>query len=290
MKHGRVWAAALAAALALTAAGCGGGGEAPGASAPPEAAQSAPAETPPTEERGADLLAFAFSRRERLDRYQDYQALRPELTAEEVVVRVNIGLDRPPYEDTDTVSCPESLTALVNKYHALPADYDPEVELLGSHYSIVQEGLRPEAAQAFLAMAQAAREEAGLKLYSVSAYRSYGHQSWSYQRYAAADGAEAADTYSARPGHSEHQTGLALDVNTASLSDHFEETAEYAWLQENAARFGFILRFPEGKEDVTGYQFEPWHYRYVGAEAAQICWDNGWTLEEYHARQPAQGG
>ena len=85
----------------------------------------------------------------------------------------------------------------------------------------------------------------------------------------------------------EHQTGLALDINTASLSDHFEETEEYAWLVENSWRYGFILRFPEGKEEITGYQFEPWHYRYVGPAAARVCYENGWTLEEYHARQPA---
>ena len=101
------------------------------------------------------------------------------------------------------------------------------------------------------------------------------------------EGTQEADTYSARPGCSEHQTGLALDINTASLSDHFEETEEYAWLVENSWRYGFILRFPEGKEEITGYQFEPWHYRYVGPAAARVCYENGWTLEEYHARQPA---
>ena len=233
-------------------------------------------------------LVFDFAWPERLDRYQRYHRANPQLTAEEAVVRVNIGLDQPPYEDPREVEEPQALTALVNKYHALPADYDPEVELLGSYYSIVQEGLRPQAREAFLEMAQAAAQE-GLRLYGVSAYRSYEHQTWSYQRYVNRDGAEAADTYSARPGHSEHQTGLALDVNTASLSDHFEETAEYAWLQENAGRFGFILRFPQGKEELTGYQFEPWHYRYVGEETARVCWEKGWTLEEYAARQPAPG-
>ena len=127
----------------------------------------------------------------------------------------------------------------------------------------------------------------GLHIYNASAYRSYATQKWVYQRYVRQESAQAADTYSARPGCSEHQTGLALDVNTASFSDGFEETAEYAWLAENAWRFGFLLRFPEGKEELTGYQFEPWHYRYVGLEAAQTCFENGWTLEEYHARQPA---
>ena len=81
--------------------------------------------------------------------------------------------------------------------------------------------------------------------------------------------------------------GVPALCESASLSDHFEETEEYAWLVENSWRYGFILRFPEGKEEITGYQFEPWHYRYVGPAAARVCYENGWTLEEYHARQPA---
>ena len=181
---------------------------------------------------------------------------------------------------------PDSLTALVNQYHALPADYAPKVVYLTAAYTNQRDRLRPVACQAFMEMADAAARE-GLRIYNASAYRSYTTQKWVYQRYVNQEGTQEADTYSARPGCSEHQTGLALDINTASLSDHFEETEEYAWLVENSWRYGFILRFPEGKEEITGYQFEPWHYRYVGPAAARVCYENGWTLEEYHARQPA---
>ena len=233
-----------------------------------------------------EYLAFAFAWTQRLDRYEAYRAQNSELTAEETVVRVNIGLDTDPYGDPELVEDPESLTALVNQYHALPADYVPELVYLDSAYTNQRDSLRPVAYRAFQRMADAAAQE-GLHLYNASAYRSYTTQKWVYQRYANQDGAQTADTYSARPGCSEHQTGLALDVNTASFSDHFEETEEYAWLVENSGRFGFILRFPEGKEDLTGYQFEPWHYRYVGVKAARQCWEQGWTLEEYAARQPA---
>ena len=233
-------------------------------------------------------LAFSFAWPERLDRYESYHQANPGLTAEEAVVRVNIGLDTPPYEDPEPVEDPESLTALVNQYHVLSEDYEPELVPLNYFYSILEDHLRPEAHDAFLDMAQAAAQD-GLRLYNVSGYRSYQHQTWSYQRYVREDGVEMADTYSARPGHSEHQTGLALDINTASLSDHFEDSEEYAWLVENAGRFGFILRFPQGKEELTGYQFEPWHYRYVGVETAQLCWEMDWTLEEYTARLPAPG-
>ena len=95
------------------------------------------------------------------------------------------------------------------------------------------------------------------------------------------DGQSLADTYSARPGSSEHQTGLALDINTASVQAHFENTPTYAWLVEHCAEYGFILRYPEGKERITGYRFEPWHYRYVGREHAEEIMRRGLTLEEY---------
>ena len=202
------------------------------------------------------------------------------------MVRVNAGLDAPPYGDPEEVEDPDSLTALVNQYHALPADYAPKVVYLTAAYTNQRDRLRPVACRAFMEMADAAARE-GLRIYNASAYRSYTTQKWVYQRYVNQEGAQEADTYSARPGCSEHQTGLALDINTASLSDNFEETEEYAWLVENSWRYGFILRFPEGKEEITGYQFEPWHYRYVGPAAARVCYENGWTLEEYHARQPA---
>ena len=233
-----------------------------------------------------DYLAYDFAWLERLDRYQAYHTQYPELTAEEAVVQVNIGLDTSPYEEPDLVSDPDSLTALVNQYHALPEDYVPQLVSLDPAYTNQRDEMHPEAYRAFVRMADAAAQE-GVRLYNASAYRSYTTQKWVYQRYVNQDGTQQADTYSARPGCSEHQTGLALDINTASLSDHFEETPEYAWLVENCAQFGFILRFPDGKEELTGYQFEPWHYRYVGTGVAMLCAQRGWTLEEYVARRPA---
>lgn len=240
-------------------------------------------------EERLSLLRLSFTHPERLDRYQAELARSPETSPEEAVVRVNIGLDAPPYGVGEPVDEPASLTALVNKYHPLPADYVPELELLPPGYTASQGArLRPEACAAFLQMADAAAEE-GLRLYSASPYRSYAAQERVYQRYAAQQGAEAADTYSARAGFSEHQTGLALDINVASLSARFEETAEYAWLSAHSWEYGFILRFPQGKEDLTGYLFEPWHYRYVGPETARLCYEQGWTLEEFWARQPVCG-
>ena len=216
-------------------------------------------------------------------RYLAWGEEHPELSPEQVVLAVNIGLDGAFYEDTDVVSNPDSPTVLVNKYHALPQDYVPQLEALGSGYG--SGSLQPEAAAAFRAMADAARED-GISLRSVSAYRSYARQKTLYSRYLSYDSQASVDSYSARPGFSEHQTALALDINVASLSAHFENTPAYAWLSEHCAQYGFILRYPQGKEDLTGYRFEPWHYRYVGTEIAQVCMSQGLTYEEYIALQP----
>ncbi len=119
----------------------------------------------------------------------------------------------------------------------------------------------------------------GLNIRCSSGFRSYATQQTLYNNYVASDGVAAADTYSARPGHSEHQTGLAIDVN--SISDDFLGTPECEWLAKNAHRYGFIIRYPKGKEDKTGYRYEPWHIRYLGVETATAVYNSGLCLEEY---------
>lgn len=153
---------------------------------------------------------------------------------------------------------------IANKTYALPADYDP--------------GVNPEAQAAFDRMQIAASAQM-MSLSIVSGYRSYSTQEATYNRFVNRDGQEKADTYSARPGHSEHQTGLAFDINYAG--DSFGSTPEAAWLAENCWKYGFIIRYPEGKENITGYKYEPWHIRYLGEENAKKVYESGLTLEEY---------
>lgn len=121
----------------------------------------------------------------------------------------------------------------------------------------------------------------GIELSIVSGYRSYSRQNTLYNNYVARDGKVAADTYSARAGHSEHQTGLAADIN--SLYQSFINTVEGQWLNNNCYKYGFIIRYPQGKESITGYMYEPWHIRYVGVDIATKLYNNGnWlSLEEY---------
>ena len=154
---------------------------------------------------------------------------------------------------------------IANKTYSLPSSYYPG-------------GLTYETEVAFNKLCTAAAKE-GLNFYCVSGFRSYAYQKNLYNRYVAQDGKAAADRYSARPGHSEHQTGLALDVN--SVNQNFAYTKEGKWLAANCYKYGFIIRYPEGKESVTGYMYEPWHIRYLGVETATAVFNSGLCLEEY---------
>lgn len=155
---------------------------------------------------------------------------------------------------------------IANKSYDLPSTYAPGALL--EEFNI-----------AFSEMQEAAKQE-GININIVSGYRSYSKQTSLYNNYVAKDGKAAADTYSARPGHSEHQTGLAADLNMVDTS--FENTAAGKWLANNCYKYGFILRYPKGKESITGYIYEPWHFRFIGDEAKNLYNNGNWiTLEEY---------
>ena len=133
-------------------------------------------------------------------------------------------------------------------------------------------------AKATKSEADAARKE-NLTIKVTTGYRSYNFQLTLYNNYVKRDGATAADRYSARAGHSEHQTGLAFDINKANSS--FAGSPEAVWLAANCYKYGFIIRYPEGKESITGYIYEPWHVRYLGVETATAVFNSGLCLEEY---------
>lgn len=154
---------------------------------------------------------------------------------------------------------------IANKTYSLPSNYNP--------------GLDEETIRKANEMFEAAKKE-GLNIFISSGFRSYGTQDTLYNNYVRRDGKQAADTYSARPGHSEHQTGLAFDVN--EVSSAFDNTPEANWLANNCYKYGFILRYPKGKESETGYIYESWHFRYVGNIASKLYNNGDWiTLETY---------
>jgi len=184
----------------------------------------------------------------------------------------------------------ESVAVLVNKQNSIPADYVPPdlvyVDIPFTFSEKVEKRMmRKEAAEKLEELFKAAKEE-NVILYGVSGYRSYETQKALFAYYVQRDGSEEkANMISARPGQSEHQTGLAMDVSCQSvnygLNENFGDTPEYAWLKDNAHLFGFIIRYPKGKEHITGYSYEPWHLRYVGVELATALHELDMTYEEY---------
>jgi D-alanyl-D-alanine carboxypeptidase len=189
-----------------------------------------------------------------------------------------------------TIQEPEKIDVLVNKNRTLPSDYVPEDLVKLSEVPTVLENpevnqLRSVAYEALKELFNAANEEEGYKLYARSGYRSYNTQTSLYKSYVDSYGQKSADKYSAKPGQSEHQTGLSIDITceemNLKLDDTFVDTDEGHWVAENAHRFGYIIRYPKGKEDITGYMYEPWHIRYLGEDLATLVYESGLTLEEY---------
>ncbi|MEK4747883.1 MULTISPECIES: M15 family metallopeptidase [Niallia] len=185
---------------------------------------------------------------------------------------------------------PTNIVSLVNKEFGLPDGYAPEdlvrpkVEFSFGNQDIEKSYMRKEAAKALEDMFNGAKKS-GITLYAVSGYRSYNRQTEVYDAEVSRVGEEKAVQAVAYPGNSEHQTGLAMDISSESadflLTEGFGETKEGKWLKENAHLYGFILRYPKGKEKITQYKFEPWHFRYVGKKSAKDIYENDWTLEEY---------
>ncbi len=220
-----------------------------------------------------------------LERYLNYQKSNSNLSPEEIVVNVNIGLDQPFYENVRETQYPHTSYMIANKYNSLPSTYVPKnLEPISSEFAKTGMQLVNYAREAFEELAQAAKNE-GYTIRAMSTYRSYEYQQQLYNRYVASDGQEAADTYSARAGYSEHQTGLAADVDNGKVAyTDFENTEEFTWMQNNAYKYGFILRYPADKVAITGYMPEAWHYRYVGKEIAKTIHDTKMTYEEYYVR------
>jgi zinc D-Ala-D-Ala carboxypeptidase len=192
------------------------------------------------------------------------------------------------------VASPESITALVNKQFKLPDQYEPNDLVYPEVAFIFKEKsekrmLRKEAATALEQLFAGAKKD-NIPLAGVSAYRSFATQKALFDNYVKQDGEEKARTYSAVPGHSEHETGLAIDVSGSAgkcaAQDCFAGTPEAKWLETNAAAYGFIIRYPKGKQAVTGYQYEPWHLRYVGTKVAKEIASKGLTMEEYYNAVP----
>ena len=220
--------------------------------------------------------------------YISYLNENPDMDLDEIVRNINIHLDSDFYEETFSANTSLDTSMLVNKYYLLDSSYAPDdLVTISQTYSWGEAGsqrVREVAYSAFLDMWNAANEE-GYYLMVSSSYRSYAEQEEVYNNYKNSSGERYADSIAARPGSSEHQTGLTLDIfsRTNTNRETFKDSAEAKWLAENSYKFGFILRYPEDKVDITGYTYEAWHFRYVGEEIATYIYEHDITFEEYYA-------
>lgn len=213
--------------------------------------------------------------------------------AKERVMQVNCDMDLEPYSNTIIQEDDTDVTMLINKFYALPEGYVPADLVSLDKYACVQGEdfscqdveqieLRKEVYDAYIEFCDAASKE-NINIRAIAGYRSYDYQAglWNYN--ASVYGEAYADEYYARPGQSEHNSGLCVDITFNGYNyNEIENYDGYEWILNNAHKYGFILRYPKDKVDVTRYGYESWHFRYVGKEAAKVIYDNDWTLEEYH--------
>ena len=187
------------------------------------------------------------------------------------------------YKKIHNIENPTDILVLVNKNNRLDDKYiPPDLETISLEYATSDKFLRKEAKDSFEKLSSDAKK-LGYTIVAVSAYRDYEYQENLFNNYIKEKGEEYALKCSARPGHSEHQTGLSVDVMGSNNDyDEFEKSNEFDWMSNNSYKYGFILRYPKGKEYITGFKYEPWHYRYVGKEVASIIYTEKITLVEYY--------
>lgn len=220
--------------------------------------------------------------------YLEYYQNNLDKPLRNIIEIINTNRNNEYYTNTTQTDISKKELMLVNKYHYLDASYTPDnLVTISQTYSwgnLGSQKATQETYDAFLNMWKDANEE-GHYLMVSSSYRTYEKQELVYNDYKNSRGTEYADSIAARPGYSEHQTGYTLDIfeKTNSNQKTFHESTTYLWLKDNAHNYGFILRYPEDKEDITGYSFESWHYRYVGKDIATYIYQNNITFDEYYA-------
>ncbi len=229
------------------------------------------------------IMNLNYFHEDYLERYLKYN--KDNLSYEDIITYVNIGLDKEYYTGVINIEDPTDISVIVNKYHKLSSDYVPsDLETIANKYNRgYNNKLRKVAKEAFEEMCEAALKD-DITIYSGSAYRSYSYQKNLYDRYVNTNGFKEAETFSARAGYSEHQTGLATDILNKRQDYISANDKEYEWLVNNSYKYGFILRYPKGKDNITGYMYEEWHFRYVGKDLAKKIIDSQLTYDEYVAR------
>lgn len=244
-----------------------------------------------TEEKNDDIIKFINEKYfiiKNLDEYLNYKKENPTISYYEIVIIVNVHENKEHYTFDHNTNISDNYSMLVNKYYKLDKDYEPDdLVTIKTDHSWGEYGenrIREKVYDAFKDMWNAAKES-DIYLMINSSYRPYSDQERVYNNYKESRGESGADKIAARPGYSEHQTGLALDIfcTTNSSTQTFADSEAYQWLLNNSYKYGFILRYPQDKENITGYAFESWHYRYVGKDLAEKIYNENITFDEYYA-------
>lgn len=219
------------------------------------------------------------------DQYLDFYEKNKKHGMYDIIAMVNVHANQEWYEKIEESDTTKGNLLLVNKYYQLKEDYVPDnLVSVSNWYCYGTNKITKEAYDAFLNMYQKA-EEQNIKLIINSSYRDFKSQEATYNNLKNSFGQKKADSQAARPGHSEHETGLAFDIFSPgnTTTSNFKDSEAYQWLKEHANEYGFIERYPEGKEYLTGYNFESWHWRYVGTEIANKIKEEQITFDEYYA-------
>ena len=229
-----------------------------------------------------NLVLFVNSpyfKTENIERYENYYQ-NNNYSTDDTVLYVEIGIDKEPFTDSKEIDNYNEITAIVNKYNKLPEDatFDDLIDIPPEYRDKTNRKVRNVIYEDLIKMFEAAKEEE-ITLRVVSGYRTWSQQNSLFNNNKKKNGLEHALMYSAKPGYSEHQLGLAVDLNSVYTS--FANTKEYEWLKQNAYKYGFIERYPKGKEFITGYAYEPWHYRYFGNDITIKLFEENITYEEY---------
>ena len=223
-----------------------------------------------------DFMTAKYYLEKNLDKYLAYYDTHTDKGIDEIITIINVGIDKDFYTDIKDVDLSMGNAILVNKFYKLDDNYQPDdLVNVSNWYSYGTQRLSKEVYEKFLEMYADAKKK-NLELIINDSYRTLEDQQDSWDAYG--------DKIAARAGHSEHNTGLAIDViSPTSNSENFDKTEEFKWLSIHAHEYGFILRYPKDKEYITGYDYESWHYRYLGKELATKVYESGLTYEEYYA-------
>ncbi len=217
-----------------------------------------------------------------ISRYVNYYNKNQNMTYDNIILNVNMNLDYDFYTNVNTLHNYLDITTLVNKYNKLPDNYEiDDLVTLDNEYSKKGEKVREVIYNDLKKMFDDAKKD-NINLNVISGFRTNEKQDTLFNNSIKKNGLDHALIYSAKPGYSEHQLGLAIDIN--SVEESFKNTNEYKWLKNNSYKYGFIERYPEGKEKITGFGYEPWHYRYLGVDVATKIFTENITYEEYVAK------